>query len=65
MTVQNSRREPQKGFKKFLNSSNSNSDLHLLLVDGDPVGGDEPLVSLDVVHPVLQVAVALRQVDLQ
>lgn len=35
------------------------------LVDGDPVSGREPLVALDVVDAVLQVAVALGEVDLQ
>uniref|UniRef100_A0A6B0UTZ9 Putative secreted protein n=1 Tax=Ixodes ricinus TaxID=34613 RepID=A0A6B0UTZ9_IXORI len=39
--------------------------LHLLLVDGDPVGGGEPLVVLDVVDPVLEVAKALGQVHLK
>ena len=37
----------------------------LPLVDGDPVGGGEPLVALDVVDAVLQVPVALGQVHLQ
>ena len=37
----------------------------LALVDGDPVGGGEPLVVFDVVDAVLQVAVALGQVHLQ
>ena len=37
----------------------------LPLVDGDPVGGGEPLVALDVVDAVLQVAIALGQVHLQ
>ena len=36
----------------------------LAMVDGDPVGGGEPLVVLHVVHAVLQVAVALGEVDL-
>ena len=39
--------------------------LYLLLVDGDPFGGREPLVALDVVDAVLKVAVALGQVDLE
>ena len=38
---------------------------HLPLVDGDPVGGVEPLVALNVVDAVLEVAVALGEVDLQ
>ena len=38
---------------------------HLLLVDGDPVGGGEPLVSLDVGDAVLEVAVPLGQVHLE
>ncbi len=38
---------------------------YLSLVDGDPVCRWEPLVVLDVVHAVLEVAVPLRQVDLQ
>ena len=33
---------------------------YLFLVDGDPVGGCVPLVVLDVVDAVLQVAVAFR-----
>lgn len=37
----------------------------LSLVDGDPVCRGEPLVALDVVDAVLQVAVAFRQIDLQ
>ena len=36
----------------------------LAMADGDPVGGGEPLVVLHVVHAVLQVAVALGEVDL-
>ncbi len=38
---------------------------YLLLVDGDPVRGREPLVALDVVDPVLEVSVPLGQVDLE
>lgn len=38
---------------------------HLSLVDGDPVCRGEPLVALDVVDAVLQVAVAFCQVHLQ
>ena len=38
---------------------------YLLLIDGDPVSGWEPSVCLDVVDTVLEVAEALRQVDLQ
>ena len=45
-------------------SGSTDSSTDLALVDGDPVGGLEPLVILDVVDTVLQVAVALRQVDL-
>ena len=37
----------------------------LPLVDGDPVGGGEPLVALDVVDAVLEVAESLGQVYLQ
>lgn len=37
----------------------------LSLVDGDPVRRGEPLVALDVVDSVLQVAVALCQIHLQ
>lgn len=37
----------------------------LSLVDGDPVCRGEPLVALDVVDAVLQVAVAFCQVNLQ
>ena len=39
--------------------------LDLLLVDGYPVGEREPLVVLDVVDAVLQIAVAFGQVDLE
>lgn len=38
---------------------------HLPLVDGDPVRGGKPLVTLDVVDAVLQVPEALGQVHLQ
>lgn len=37
----------------------------LAVVDGDPIGGSEPLVVLDVVHSVLEVAVALGEVHLE
>jgi hypothetical protein len=37
----------------------------LFLVDGDPFGRREPLVALDVVDAIFQVAEALRQVDLE
>ena len=37
---------------------------YLLLVDGYPIGGEEPLVVFNVVHPVFQVSIALRQVHL-
>ena len=36
-------------FEKFITSS----EVHLLLVNGDPVGGREPLVSFYVIHPIL------------
>ena len=38
---------------------------HPLLVDCDPICGGEPLVVLDVVDSVFQVAVPLGQVDLK
>ena len=41
------------------------SETDLSLVDGNPVGGGEPLVALDVVDAVLEVAEALGQVHLQ
>lgn len=37
---------------------------YLLLIDGDPVGGGKPLVSLDVIDSVLEVPVAFREVHL-
>ncbi len=46
-------------------STNKPSETDLSLVDGDPVGGGEPLVVLDVVDAVLEVAVALGEVHLQ
>ena len=49
---------------RWRSGTRSDSSTDLALVDGDPVGGLEPLVVLDVVDAVLQVAVALRQVDL-
>lgn len=41
------------------------SQTDLPLIDGDPVGGGEPLVTLDVVDAVLEVAEALGQVHLE
>lgn len=38
---------------------------HLPLVDGDPVGGGEPLVALDIVDSVPEVPEALGEVHLQ
>ena len=38
---------------------------NLALVGGDPVGGLVPVVALDILHSILQVAEALGQVDLQ
>lgn len=38
---------------------------HLLAEERDPVGGREPLVAFDVLHAVLQVAVAFGEIDLQ
>ena len=40
-------------------------ETHPLLVDCDPICGREPLVVLDVVDGVFQVAVPLGQVDLK
>ena len=31
---------------------------HLLLINGDPIGGGEPSVQLDVIDSILQVAVS-------
>ena len=39
--------------------------LDFFLIDGYPIGGGEPLVALDVVDAVLQVAKALCQIDLE
>lgn len=49
----------------FCLQSPGRSCTRLSLVDGDPVRRGEPLVALDVVDAVLQVAVAFRQIDLQ
>ena len=38
---------------------------HLLLVDGDPVCAGEPLMALDVIDTVLEVAISLCQINLQ
>lgn len=38
---------------------------HLPLVDGDPIGGGKPLVALDIVDSIPEVAKALGKVHLQ
>lgn len=38
---------------------------HLPLVDGDPIGGGKPLVTLDIIDSVPEVAEALGQVHLK
>ena len=40
-------------------------NLYLSLVDGYPISGSEPLVALDIIDSVPEVAKTLRQVHLQ
>ena len=44
---------------------NDVNNVYLLLIDGDPVCRQEPLVALDIVDTVLEIAEPFRQVDLQ
>ena len=47
------------------NASAKSADTHPLLVDCDPICCCKPLVVLDVVYGVLEIAVPLGQVDLE
>lgn len=48
-----------------MDGTDTQTDIHLLLVDGDPVGGCKPLVSLDVVDPVLEISVTFCEIHLK
>ena len=60
-------RTPKKKYVAVVHHAREESRVggYLLLVSGNPVCGDEPLVALDVVDAVFEVAVPLCQVDLQ